>query len=217
MSVPARSRLDEERVGHELAQCAGPMVAGAVSKQRAQEGDVDIDEPFGCFLDGDVGTKRSSIGEALQEPRHDRGRQGCDRLWSSADPCKGGGGSLTFEDLEPRFGPYGGGVREETVDDHVGRVGVVVDVGLEAGGDLRRTGDKHFPDELVLVGDVSVHRGPRAASPAGDLVHPHRERSVLFDHFGGGVYQASSQVDIRCCYRHGGDVSVLVRQMSKLS
>ena len=59
-----------------------------------------------------------------------RRSQAGDRVGTAAYTSDGGGRSLTIEDLEPRLGPDRVSVSEKAVDDPVGRVAVVVDVGL---------------------------------------------------------------------------------------
>ena len=75
-----RYGVDEEGVGHELVKCASALVGRSVGEQRAEQGDVDVNEPLGRLFDGDVGAKRAAVGDALQESCHDRGRQAGDGL-----------------------------------------------------------------------------------------------------------------------------------------
>ena len=122
--------VDEKWIGHEFVECPSALVGRAVGKERAEQRDVDVNEPFGRLVNGDVGAKRAAVGDAVQESCDDRGRQAGDRLRSAAHTGDGGGRSLTIEGLEPRLGAYGFSVSEKPVDDPVGRVAVFVDVGF---------------------------------------------------------------------------------------
>ena len=50
------------------------LIGRAVGKERAEQGDVDVNEPFGRLRNGDVGAKRATIGDPIQESGDDRGR-----------------------------------------------------------------------------------------------------------------------------------------------
>jgi hypothetical protein len=182
--------VSEQRVGHEFAERLGSLLGGAVGEEWAHEGDMDIDEPFRRLFDTDIWAKGGAIGDAFQESCDDRGRQSGDSLRPTSDAGDGGCRTLPLEGLEPRFGPDSAGVTEQTVDDPIGGVAIVVNVGLESGRYLGRARHEHFSDELVLIGDIPVHGGARASGPAGDLLYPHGEGSVFVDDFAGGGHEA---------------------------
>lgn len=135
---------------------------------------MDVDEPFCRLFDTDIRAKRGAISDAFQESCDDRGRQSGDSLGPTTDAGDGGCRTLALEGLEPRFGPDGVGVTEQTVDDPIGGVAIVVNVGLESGRDLSRARHEHFSDELVLIGDIPVYGGAVSIRPGGRSSLPAR-------------------------------------------
>ncbi len=128
--------MDEKRISHEFVERPGTLVWRAVGKERTEQRDMDVNEPFSRFRKSDVGAKRASFGDAVQEPCHHWGCEAGDRLRSATDPGDGSGRSLTIEGLEPRLGAYRFCVGEQPVDDPVGWVAVFVDLSFKLCGDL---------------------------------------------------------------------------------
>ena len=133
-------------------------------------------------------------GDAVEEAADERRGQPHHRLGPTAHPGHRGRRALALEGLEPRLGPHQLGVAEQALDHPVGRVAVLVELGLEPLGDRRRPADEHLADELVLVGDVAVDGRPGAAGPPGHLLDPDGQRPVLGDHLGGRRDQPLAQV-----------------------
>ena len=160
--------------------------------------------------------ERAPGGDAVEEAADERRGEADDRLGPAAEPGDRGRRALPLERLVPRLGPHRFGVAQQALDDPVGRVGVVVDLGFEVLGDGGRPTDEHLPDQLVLVGDVAVDGRPRAAGPPGDLVDPHGQRAVLGDDLGGGGEQPRPQL---ACPRLAAMLTLLrcLRQIEYLS
>ena len=134
--------------------------------------------------------ERAPGGDAVEEAADERRGEADHRIGPAAEPGDRGGRALPLERLVPGLGPDRVGMAEQPLDHPLGRVGFVVELGVEALGDGRRPTDEHLPDQLVLVGDVAVDRRPRTAGPPGDLVDPHGQRALLGDHLGGGRDEA---------------------------
>ena len=187
--------LVEQRVGDEGAEHLGAVGPGAVGEDRAEQAQVHADEPLGGLLDGDVGRsapraamrsrKRPTSGAA--RPTTASGPPPT-RATAAAAPCRSSawyqGSARTASAWRSRPSTTQSAGSASSSSSASSRSAIAAE-----------PTDEHLADELVLVGDVAVDRRPRAAGPAGHLVHPDGERAVLGDHLGGRRDQPLAQVE----------------------